>query len=255
MKAFILAAGLGTRLKPWTLEHPKALVPVGGVPMLERVILRLKGEGFEEITVNVHHFADQIVDFLSNHDFGVKINVSDESDALLDTGGGILKAAPLLTADEKPFLVHNVDILSDAPLSDLMARHIESGRDISLVTSKRESSRQLLFDSSSSLSGWHNVRTGQYRPEGFEPDESVHENAFSGIYIVNPGVLKDLYDYRCEIRSGTFPIMDYFLSRIRKINIGEMKLESLRLIDIGKPDTLSEAQAFFKNDSNIVNQW
>ncbi|MDE6382409.1 MAG: NTP transferase domain-containing protein, partial [Muribaculaceae bacterium] len=122
MKAFILAAGLGTRLRPWTLEHPKALVPVGGVPMLERVILRMRDQGFDDITVNVHHFADQIVDFLNARDFGVAVHISDERERLLDTGGAILHASRFLAADPAPFLVHNVDILSDAPHASLMEK-------------------------------------------------------------------------------------------------------------------------------------
>ena len=114
MKAFILAAGLGTRLKPWTLSHPKALVPVGGVPMLERVIRRLENEGFDYIVVNVHHFASQITDFLKARAWQARIEVSDETDLLLDTGGALVHAAPLLCRDSEPFLIHNVGILSDA---------------------------------------------------------------------------------------------------------------------------------------------
>ncbi len=121
MKAMILAAGLGTRLRPWTLEHPKALVPVGGVPMLERVIVRLKDEGFDEIVVNIHHFGDQIIDFVRSKDFGVKIFISDERGELLDTGGGLVYARELLGED--PVLVHNVDILSNADLKSFMRKH------------------------------------------------------------------------------------------------------------------------------------
>lgn len=120
MKAMILCAGLGTRLRPWTLSHPKALVPVGGVPMLERVIDKLRSQGFDYIVVNVHHFPEQIVDFLRQRDLGVKIAVSDESDRLLDTGGAIMKAEELLRFSDGPVLVHNVDILSDADLRGLM---------------------------------------------------------------------------------------------------------------------------------------
>ena len=140
MKAFILAAGFGTRLKPWTLEHPKALVPVHGVPMLRRVIDKLRGYGFDSLTVNVHHFADQIVDYIKEEGLEDLVKVSDESEGILDTGGGLLNAAPqLFVSDSDPVLVHNVDILSDAPLREIMARHELSGADISLVTSLRES--------------------------------------------------------------------------------------------------------------------
>lgn len=145
MKAFVLAAGLGTRLKPWTLEHPKALVPVGGVPMLQRVIMRLRDEGFDSITVNVHHFADQIVNFLKESDFGVNVKVSDESALLLDTGGGLLNASVFLDDGCSSVLVHNVDILSNVPLADIVTVHERSGADVSLVTSRRDSKRKLVF--------------------------------------------------------------------------------------------------------------
>lgn len=124
MKAMILAAGLGTRLRPWTLQHPKALVPVGGIPMLHRVITSLTAQGFDDITVNIHHFGQQIIDFLNSKEYGTRINISDERGHLLDTGGGIVHASKFLCADAEPFLVHNVDILSDADLCGLMKAHI-----------------------------------------------------------------------------------------------------------------------------------
>lgn len=245
MKAFVLAAGLGTRLKPWTEKHPKALVPVGGVPMLERVICRLRDEGFDDITVNVHHFSDQILDFLSSKDFGVSIHVSDESERLLDTGGGLLKASPCLSVDRRPFLVHNVDILSDAPLADIMNRHLRSSRNISLVTSLRESTRKLVFDDNEILQGWHDLRSSEYRPDGFMPLPGMHEHAFSGIYVVDPLMFQPLKKYALSIGSDAFPIMDFFLAVTKKFDIGEIDLESLNLIDIGKPETLSRAESLF----------
>ncbi len=247
MKAFVLAAGLGTRLRPWTLKHPKALVPVGGVPMLERVVCRLRDEGFDDITVNVHHFADQICDFVASHDWGVNIHISDESDNLLDTGGAILKALPMLCHDDGPFLVHNVDILSDAPLRCIFDRHIASERDISLVTSCRESSRRLLFDAEGDLRGWHNVSTGEYRPAGLLPGKDMVEHAFSGIYFVGMRVLDALREYSDEIGAARFPVIDFFLKVVTtdKINIGEIMLDKLNLIDIGKPETLRRAESLF----------
>ena len=126
MKALVFAAGLGTRLRPLTDHQPKALVPVGGVPMLERVIGRLKAAGFDEITVNVHHFGQQIIDFLqAKQNFGLTIHVSDERNQLLDTGGGILKARPYLDGNE-PFLVHNADIMTDIDLGAIYRKHVES---------------------------------------------------------------------------------------------------------------------------------
>lgn len=245
MKAFILAAGLGTRLRPWTLEHPKALVPVGGVAMLERVITRLRDEGFDDIVVNVHHFAEQIVDFIGGRDFGVRIRISDESSKLLDTGGAILHAASFLDKDPAPFLVHNVDILSDAPLSEIMKQHLASGRDISLVTSPRDSLRRLVFDSKHLLRGWHNLSSGLFRPAKFKMESDFEERAFSGIYVVNPSVLSDLRNFATEISDDKFPVMAYLLSRVDNNNIGEIELGNLNLIDIGKPETLSRADTLY----------
>ena len=127
MKAMIFAAGLGTRLRPLTDHMPKALVPVAGVPMLQRVILRLKEAGFHDIVINIHHFGEQILDFLkANDNFGVRILISDERGELLDTGGGILKARPLLD-DGEPFLIHNADILTHIDLAAIYRHHVESG--------------------------------------------------------------------------------------------------------------------------------
>ncbi len=251
MKAFILAAGFGTRLKPWTLEHPKALVPVHGVPMLRRVIDKLRGYGFDSLTVNVHHFADQIVDYIEEEGLEDLVKVSDESEGILDTGGGLLNAAPqLFVSDSDPVLVHNVDILSDAPLREIMARHELSGADISLVTSLRESSRKLVFDHEGNLRGWHNLGTGEFRPEGFLLSACMHECAFSGIYVVSEKVVKALEAYAKEISAVKFPIMDFLLHNVAlssdsscKLKINEIELPELNLIDIGKPETLCMAES------------
>lgn len=252
MKAFVLAAGLGTRLKPWTLEHPKALVPVGGVPMLQRVIGRLRDEGFNDLTVNVHHFAGQIIDFLKDTDFGVDVNISDESELLLDTGGGLLNASRFLHDGSSPVLVHNADILSDAPLAGIMSAHKYSGADISLVTSPRDSQRKLVFGENGELCGWHNLATDEYRPAGFDVSPGMHENAFSGIYVIGAEVFGVLRSYASVTGSLKFPIMDFLLhnaslaaSSPQKLVIKEIELPHLRLIDIGKPETLHLARSLF----------
>ena len=239
MKAMILAAGLGTRLKPWTLSHPKALVPVGGVPMLERVIEKLKSQGFDDIVINVHHFADQIIDFVRARDFGARIRISDESGKLLDTGGGLLHAAGLLSEDAAPFLVHNVDILSDADLVALMRAHERKGVDSTLLVSERDSSRRLIFDPDLRLRGWHNVQSGQLRPEGFHPESTDREFAFSGIQVMSPKVFADME--RLQMREA-FPVMDYLLHPDRRAVVAGHLASSLHLIDIGKPDSLQAAQ-------------
>lgn len=164
MKAMIFAAGLGTRLRPLTDRMPKALVPVAGKPMLERVILKLKEAGFTDLTVNIHHFGEQIVDFLeARHHFGVDIHISDERDLLLDTGGGIRKARPWLDGDE-PFLVHNADIWSDVDLQALYRRHVQSQAEATLLVSRRQTSRYLLLDDDNCLQGWVNKQTHEVKP-------------------------------------------------------------------------------------------
>jgi aminoglycoside/choline kinase family phosphotransferase/GTP:adenosylcobinamide-phosphate guanylyltransferase len=242
--AFILAAGLGTRLKPWTNEHPKALVPVGDKPMLQRVIEKLKSQGYNRIVVNVHHFAEQIVDFLNTHDFGISIKVSDETERLLDTGGGVANAAPLFNlSSDAAVLVHNVDILSDADLTALMDYHHASDNDITLLTSDRSSSRKLAFNKEGLLSGWHNLQTGATRPDSFTPSAEFSEEAFSGIYILSAKALDSIKNYREHVVADlAFPIMDFFLTNPDNLRIGRLHQPSLHLIDIGKPDTLAEAR-------------
>ncbi|MCM1319682.1 MAG: NTP transferase domain-containing protein [Muribaculaceae bacterium] len=236
MKAFVLAAGLGTRLKPWTLAHPKALVPVGGVPMLERVIRRLESQGFDYIVVNIHHFGDQIIDFLNSRSWQSQILISDEREQLLDTGGALVKAIPLLCRDNEPFLVHNVDILSDAALGKLMQAHTASGADASLLVSGRKSSRMLLFDNKMNLHSWKNLNTGETKGE---QGEWTIELAFSGIHAISPNLLHQMAQ---EGLPPVFPIMDYYLSHTQTNTIkGVQNPTSLQLIDIGKPETLEQA--------------
>ena len=248
MKAFILAAGLGTRLRPWTLSHPKALVPVEGVPMLQRVIERLIAEGLNNITVNVHHFAEQIEEFLARHDFDAEILVSDERESLLDTGGALLKAAPVICADDEPVLVHNVDILSNAPLRTLMAEHKRYGAAATLLTSDRDSSRRLVFDSEGFLKGWHNLSLDTWRPEGFLATESMTREAFSGIHVISPALVQEMAE--CGL-GEKFSIIDYYLLKAGEgKDIRHMKAPDLTLLDIGKPDTLAQSAALLQGRLN-----
>lgn len=242
MKAIILAAGLGTRLRPWTLHHPKALVPVGGEPMLGRVIKKLKENGFDNIVVNVHHFPEQIKEYLADNEFGVKITVSDESGKLLDTGGGILKASEWLGIDDEPFLIHNVDILSDADLGDLMECHKKNGNDVTMLVSDRESSRKLFFDNDGLLKGWVNKKDGSVKPEGIGISPEWKERAFSGIHVMSPSVFDKMKGYS---ESGSFPVMDFLLASLDVLRIGSRDQSGLKIIDIGKPATLSQANENF----------
>ena len=239
MKAMIFAAGLGTRLKPLTDTMPKALVPVAGKPMLEHVINKLKNAGFDEIIINVHHFAEQIIDFLqANNNFGITIHISDETNKLLDTGGGIKKAAPFLN---EPCLIHNVDILSNTDLKALFDYHLKSGNDSTLLVSPRKTVRYLLFNEENRLCGWINKDSLQTKPEGFiyQPDIQK-EYAFSGIHVISPSLFQEMDDKW----TGKFSIMDFYLQTCKDMQIGGYAKEDLRLIDIGKPETLAQAADF-----------
>ena len=239
-RAFVLAAGLGTRLKPWTEHHPKALVPVGGEPMLSKVIKRLSEAGFDGVVVNVHHFADQIRGYVEKMPLAVgNIGISDETAELLETGGGLLHAAPLLFSDGvEDVLVHNVDILSDADLEALYDAHVAEENDVTLLVSERDSSRRLWFGPDGRLEGWQNIKTGEFRPSDYRPSDKSVGYAFSGIYVVNRRATECMSE---NGYSGKFPIMDFFLKEMDDLNFKAFVVDHLNLIDIGKPDTLAKA--------------
>lgn len=241
MKAMIFAAGLGTRLKPITDTLPKALVPIAGKTLLERTILKLKSSGFTDIVINVHHFAGQIIDFLkANNNFGVNISISDESEMLLETGGGIRKAAPLLGSE--PFLIHNVDIVSNIDLRHLYNEHIKTGADATLLVSKRESSRALLFDNDGNLKAWRNNSTGEVKTPFESLDiNSLQRYAFSGIHVFSPSLFPQMSGY-----PDKFPIMDFYLDICKKTKIKALVYNDLRLIDVGKLDSLEKAERLAK---------
>ena len=229
-QAMIFAAGLGTRLKPLTDTMPKALVRVGGQPLLWHVIQKLKLAGYERIVVNVHHFSGQIVDYLKAHDnFGLDIRISDESSMLLETGGGIKKALPLFDPTE-PILIHNVDILSNL---DLTALPTDAPL---LVVSQRQTKRYLQFDDTMRLIGWKNIETGQVK--GCEG----HSLAFSGIHMFHPSLAPLLADW-----PERFPIMDFYLKACADHLIRGYEAKDLRLLDVGKLDTLDNAEKFIKS--------
>lgn len=243
MKGMIMAAGLGTRLRPLTDNTPKALVKVGGVPMLERILTRMREFGFDYVVVNVHHLGEQVIDYLAKRESSVVTVVSDERDLLMDTGGGLEKAMPLLGIDREPVLVHNVDILSNADLGELTRFHKSSGNDITLLVSDRDSSRRLLFDKENRMRGWHNLATGVYRPGDDVADFGYRELAFSGIYVVDMGIRERLEEYG---PGKPFGIMDFMLDNLDSLKIGGFYKDDLRLIDIGKPATLSQADKIFQ---------
>lgn len=238
MKAMIFAAGLGTRLRPLTDNCPKALVTIAGKPMLEHVILRLKAAGFDHIVINIHHFGQQIIDFLCLHEnFGLRIDISDEREELLDTGGGIRKAACFLDDDE-PFLVHNVDIVSDLDLRLFYEAHSRSGALASLLAGQRETSRYLLFDETQRLCGWESRKTGEVKSP--YPDfQAGHYTAyaFGGIHVLSPRVFQWMNKWE-----GKFSIIDFYLSIAAQTEIRAYCPSRLQWMDIGKPEALAAAE-------------
>lgn len=241
----IFAAGIGSRLKPITDTMPKALVPVGGVPMLQRTLLRLKEAGFTDVTINIHHFGQQIIDFLQQNDnFGLDIHISDERDELLDTGGGILKARPFLEGDE-PFLVHNVDILSNIDLRQVYDSHVQSGADATLLVSDRTTTRKLLFDKEMRMQGWLNHSTGEVLPEDFVwMPEQHRELAFEGIHVISPTLFK--YMGEGTQWQGKFSIIPFYLSVCKQLHLRGYELKDITWFDIGKPETLQKANEYYR---------
>lgn len=237
-QAMIFAAGLGTRLKPLTDTMPKALVRVGGQPLLWHVIQKLKAAGYERLVVNVHHFAEQIVDYLKANDhFGLDIRISDETSGLLETGGGIKKALPLFDP-ESPILIHNVDILSNVRLErlyDLAASEAaaDAAVDALLLVSNRKTKRYLQFDDEMRLSGWKNIETGEVK------GEEGRSLAFSGIHIIGPATFP-LFDDMPD----RFGIIDFYLRFCHQCAFLGYEQKDLQLLDVGKLDTLEQAEQF-----------
>ena len=277
MQAMIFAAGMGTRLKPLTDTMPKALVRVGGEPLIKRVIMNLAAAGVDRIVVNVHHFAEQIIDYLKDNDnFGLDIRISDETAGLLETGGGIKKAAPLFDPAD-PILIHNVDILSNVDLREFyqVASRSEKGKvkseesecgsekgkveneegrgkneesnccdavDAVLLVSWRKTKRYLLFNDDMRLVGWTNIETGEVRspyPE-LNPKE-CRMYAFAGIHALSPRLLKMMDEF-----PDRFGIIDFYLKACASHNIKGYVKDDLKLMDIGKLDTLAQAEEFLE---------
>ena len=262
----IFAAGLGTRLRPLTDTMPKALVPVGGKPLLVHVIERLQAAGYERLVVNVHHFADQIEQYLRAHqNFGLDIAISDEREQLLDTGGGLKKAAPLFDPDE-PILIHNVDILDNVDYEWLRRQHLDE-EDAVLLVSRRQTKRYLLFDNAMRLMGWTNTETGEVKSPypwlrnidhstlTIDPLATRSNNvqcsmlnvqlsafAFSGIHSFSPRLfrLMDRFPDR-------FPIIDFYLSVCHRSRIVGCIKDDLQVLDVGKPGSLEQAEQLLKD--------
>ena len=234
MKAMILAAGLGRRLQPITNSKPKALVEIDGKPLLEILIKKLVGFGFKDIIINVHHFSDKIIDFLkTNNNFGISIAISDESDLLLDTGGGLKKASSFFN-DNKPFLVHNVDVLSNIDLLKLYQLHIQNNSLVTLACQERNSTRQFLVNSKNELCGWKNNKTGEVKICN-ESDTYLKPMSFCGIQIINPELLNLITE------TGVFSIIDLYLRLSINHPIKLHPFNNATWLDIGSPDNLKKA--------------
>jgi len=235
MKAMIFAAGLGTRLGVHTKDKPKAMVSIKGMPLLEICIRRLAKYGFTDIIVNVHHFSEQIIRFLKEkNNFGVQISVSDEADILLETGGGLKKAAWFFD-DEQPFLVCNVDILTNLNLADFYQAHLNSWAIATLATRRRETSRYLLFDEQNTLQGWKNIKTGEIRLPAHSEAE-LTPLAFSGIHVVNPAI------FNLMRQQGKFSIIETYLDLVPHHTLKAYPHDNNIWLDVGKPDSLEKAQ-------------
>lgn len=237
MKALIFAAGKGTRLKPFTDHHPKALVKVNGIPLLERNIRYLQSYGINDFVINIHHFGSQITEFLQkNNSFGAKIDISDEHKELLETGGGLVFAKHLLDHQED-FLIMNADILTNLNINDFVKYHSENDDFATLAVSDRDSSRKLLFNPEMILRGWMNVQTGEQRLAEF--NKGFKALAFSGIHCVSPLIFKKIK------RTGKFSIMEEYLDLMQTEKIHGFKHESI-LVDVGRPESVLEAEQYFK---------
>lgn len=223
---FVFAAGLGTRLYPLTADRPKALVKYEGVPLLERVVRRLADAGVERVIVNVHHFPDQIIDFLRSRRFNTEIVVSDERAYLRDTAGGLKFATPLL-GDCQHVLIHNVDIVSTLDLDAMMEAHFRSGADATLAVRSRKTSRYFVFEPETMrLQGWHNVATDEWR--GDRPDGIFLERAFSGIHIMRREMLETIPSVEKS------SVTDFYLSAVHNFEIVGYEHDSDMWCDVGK---------------------
>ena len=241
MKAMVLAAGLGTRLRPYTDNKPKALVEVGGVPMLELVLKKLIRYGFTEVIINVHHFADQIIDFLeANKNFGASVSISDETEQLLETGGGLVKAKWFFD-DGKPFLIHNIDILSNIDLSVLYNYHLANNALATLAVKKRDTSRSFLVNRNDELCGWTNHSTGEVivSRDSMENSEPI---AFSAIHVMNP----EIFGYITE--TGKFSITNTYLRLAKDHTIKVYRHDADFWLDMGKAENFDQAKGFITNE-------
>ncbi len=237
MRAMILAAGLGTRFKPWTDEHPKALAMINGKSLLERNLDYLLSFGIKDVVVNVHHFAHQIKDAIAiTHGWGCRVLISDESGEVLETGGGLKKAAHFFGDDS--FVLMNADVLTDLDLGSMIQFHQEKKPLATLAVTNRSSSRYFLFDQNERLCGWRNKRTGEEKIP--VPGVSLSQKAFSGIHIISPGIFPLIE------QNGKFSIVDVYLTLAASQTILGFDHSGSKFVDVGRTESVAEAEALFK---------
>jgi MurNAc alpha-1-phosphate uridylyltransferase len=234
----ILAAGLGTRLKPFTNSHPKALAMVNGKTLLQHSIEYLQSFGITEVIVNVHHFADQIIKLLKqNNSFGSNVIISDESDNVLETGGGLKKAAWFFNPGES-FVLLNVDVLTNMDINLMMKQHLAQNSLATLAVTMRKSSRYFLFDETENLCGWKNEQTGEQKMS--KEVDLYKQKAFSGIHIISPEI------FSLMKMEGKFSMVDVYLELAKSHAITAFDHSSSKFIDVGKPESIIVAEQLFK---------
>lgn len=236
----ILAAGLGTRLKPFTDKHPKALAIVNNKTILQRNIQYLASFGIKEVIVNVHHFADQIINLIKeNKGFGSTIIFSDETNEVLETGGGIKKTAWFFEKEKSSFVVMNVDILTDMNLKEMIFQHQKYNPLATLAVTSRRTSRYLLFDEKNYLCGWENEKTGEKKIS--RKSEKYFQKAFSGIHIISPEIFSLIK------MEGKFSMIDVYLELAKAHDISAFDHSDSKFIDVGKPESILKAEEMFYN--------
>ncbi len=238
MKAMILAAGLGTRLKPFTDKHPKALAVVNDKTILQRNVEYLAVFGIKEVLINVHHFADQIINLIKLYKgFGSNISISDETNEVLETGGGIKKAAWFFEKDKEPFVVINVDVLTDMDLGEMITQHKKNNPIATLAVTSRKTSRYFLFDESGHLCGWKNEQTGEEKISRISKKNV--QKAFSGIHIISPEI------FPLMKMSGKYSMVDAYLELAKTHTITSFDHSNSKFIDVGKPESILKAGEAF----------
>ena len=240
MKAMIFAAGLGTRLQPLTNDRPKALVEVNGLCLLEIALQKLIASGCDHAIINVHHFADMVIDFLKKkNNFGIKISISDERSMLLETGGGLKKAKRYF--QDAPFIIYNTDIITNLNIRDLYSAHLKSNAIATLAVRNRNTSRYLLFDKENyQLKGWTNKKTAECKWSTPSSGDEL-PFAFSGIQVVSPEIFKYIP------RKKVFSTIELYLEAAKDSFIKAYPHDEDIWIDAGKPNDLEEAKKILKD--------